>query len=94
MTHGIRIQLFKVRSFSLQFARKLDSKLRNLYSLDSDSIRQYRHEQNTNEQWCPLTEVSEDQAAFLATNSSLSEYGILGFELGYSQENPRQSPRI
>ena len=39
MTHGIRIQLFKVRSLSLQFARELYSELRKLYSLDSDSIR-------------------------------------------------------
>ena len=42
MTDGIRIQLFTVRSFSLQFARKLYSELQNLYSLKSDSIRQYR----------------------------------------------------
>jgi hypothetical protein len=25
---------------------------------------------------------------FTCTNSSLSEYGVLGFELGYSMENP------
>ena len=43
MTDGIRLRLFKVRSFSLKIARKLYSELRNLYSLDSmDSIRQYR----------------------------------------------------
>ena len=42
MTDGIRIQLFKVRSFSLKIARKLYSELQNLYSLDSDSIRQHR----------------------------------------------------
>ena len=42
MTHGIRIQLLTVRSFSLKIARKLYSEPRKLYSLDSDSIRQYR----------------------------------------------------
>ena len=42
MTHGIRIQLFKVCSFSLKISRKLYSELRKLFSLDSDSIRQYR----------------------------------------------------
>ena len=44
MTDGIRIQLIKVRSFSLKIARKLYSELRKLYSLKSDSIRQYRPE--------------------------------------------------
>ena len=39
MAHGIRIRFFKDRSFSLQFARKLYSELRQLYSfLNSDSI--------------------------------------------------------
>jgi 2-oxoglutarate dehydrogenase E1 component len=28
------------------------------------------------------------QETFIATNSSLSEFGVLGFELGYAQENP------
>ena len=28
------------------------------------------------------------QAQFLACNSILSEFGVLGFELGYSLENP------
>ena len=42
MTDGIRIQLFTVRSFSLQFARNLYSEVPNVYSLRSDAIRQYR----------------------------------------------------
>lgn len=29
------------------------------------------------------------QENFIARNSILSEYGVLGFELGYSYENPR-----
>uniref|UniRef100_K3WND9 2-oxoglutarate dehydrogenase, mitochondrial n=1 Tax=Globisporangium ultimum (strain ATCC 200006 / CBS 805.95 / DAOM BR144) TaxID=431595 RepID=K3WND9_GLOUD len=32
--------------------------------------------------------ISETQAEFVASNSSLSEFGVLGFELGYSLENP------
>lgn len=31
-----------------------------------------------------------DQEKFIARNSILSEYGVLGFELGYSYENPHQ----
>jgi len=31
----------------------------------------------------------ERQAIFIACNSSLSEFGVLGFELGYSLENPQ-----
>ena len=34
--------------------------------------------------YVPLQHLSEDQAPFTVCNSSLSEYGILGFELGYS----------
>ncbi|KAG6582993.1 oxoglutarate dehydrogenase (succinyl-transferring), E1 component [Phytophthora cinnamomi] len=32
--------------------------------------------------------ISDTQAEFVASNSSLSEFGVLGFELGYSLENP------
>ena len=38
--------------------------------------------------WCPLQNLGEGQAQFNACNSSLSEYGVLGFELGYALENP------
>ena len=36
----------------------------------------------------PLDHLSEDQAPYTVCNSHLSEYGVLGFELGYSQANP------
>jgi len=36
----------------------------------------------------PLKHVSPSQAQFNACNSSLSEFAVLGFELGYSLENP------
>lgn len=34
------------------------------------------------------SEIPELQAEFVASNSSLSEFGVMGFELGYSLENP------
>jgi len=36
----------------------------------------------------PLCHVEGAQAKFVVCNSNLSENGILGFELGYSMENP------
>lgn len=36
----------------------------------------------------PLCHLWPDQAPYLACNSSLSEYGVLGFELGFSMINP------
>jgi 2-oxoglutarate dehydrogenase E1 component len=36
----------------------------------------------------PLDHLSDDQAPYTVCNSHLSEYGVLGFELGYSQANP------
>lgn len=38
----------------------------------------------------PLSLLSDKQAKFTVTNSPLSEFGVLGFELGYSLENPHQ----
>ncbi|XP_058799660.1 2-oxoglutarate dehydrogenase complex component E1 isoform X4 [Phymastichus coffea] len=36
----------------------------------------------------PLSYLYPDQAPYTVCNSSLSEYGVLGFELGYSMTNP------
>ncbi|APX32305.1 alpha-ketoglutarate decarboxylase [Brachybacterium sp. P6-10-X1] len=38
--------------------------------------------------WTPLSYLSEDQARFNVYDSSLSEFAALGFEYGYSVENP------
>ncbi|CAG7853537.1 2-oxoglutarate dehydrogenase, mitochondrial; AltName: Full=2-oxoglutarate dehydrogenase complex component E1; Short=OGDC-E1; AltName: Full=Alpha-ketoglutarate dehydrogenase; Flags: Precursor [Serendipita indica DSM 11827] len=46
------------------------------------------HDQATERQYVPLKNLGKDQAAFTACNSSLSEYGVLGFELGYSLVSP------
>lgn len=36
----------------------------------------------------PLSNLYPDQAPYTVCNSSLSEFGVLGFELGYSMTNP------
>ncbi|KAI3781921.1 hypothetical protein L2E82_11949 [Cichorium intybus] len=48
------------------------------------------HDQETGERYCPLDHVMTNQhpEMFTVSNSSLSEFGVLGFELGYSMENP------
>ncbi|CAH3174419.1 unnamed protein product [Porites evermanni] len=38
--------------------------------------------------YCPLNDLSPDQAIYTVCNSSLSEYAVLGFELGFSMTNP------
>ena len=48
------------------------------------------HDQKTGERYFPLSHLFQGQKPhqFTICNSSLSEFGILGFELGYSMENP------
>jgi 2-oxoglutarate dehydrogenase E1 component len=48
------------------------------------------HDQETGESYCPLDHViiNQPEEMFTVSNSSLSEFGVLGFELGYSMENP------
>jgi 2-oxoglutarate dehydrogenase E1 component len=55
------------------------------------------HDQLTGEKAMPLAQVVPDgqagadpSASFIACNSSLSEFAVLGFELGYSLESPNQ----
>lgn len=38
--------------------------------------------------YCPFDELSAEQAKYTVCNSSLSEYAVLGFELGFSLTNP------
>eukprot|EP01062_Namystynia_karyoxenos_P082974 TRINITY_DN944_c0_g1_i1.p1 TRINITY_DN944_c0_g1~~TRINITY_DN944_c0_g1_i1.p1 ORF type:complete len:1054 (+),score=391.14 TRINITY_DN944_c0_g1_i1:88-3162(+) len=48
-------------------------------------------EQNTGAKFSPLAEHAKQCGAqCVVCNSSLSEYGVLGFELGISSENPNQ----
>ncbi|SCU71347.1 2-oxoglutarate dehydrogenase E1 component, putative [Trypanosoma equiperdum] len=42
----------------------------------------------TNKKYIPLCSLSEDQALVTICNSSLSEFGVSGFELGYNAVNP------
>ena len=44
-------------------------------------------DENTNEQFNRLNQVAEGQEPFRIYNSLLSEYGVLGFEYGYSLAN-------
>lgn len=47
------------------------------------------HDQENEQQYVPLNSLGADQATFTVCNSSLSEFGTLGFELGYSLVSPR-----
>ncbi|WPH00252.1 2-oxoglutarate dehydrogenase, mitochondrial [Acrodontium crateriforme] len=46
------------------------------------------HDQESESTYTPLQQLSKDQASFVVSNSSLSEYGTLGFEYGYSLSSP------
>eukprot|EP00127_Corallochytrium_limacisporum_P007174 Clim_evm47s243 gene=Clim_evmTU47s243 len=46
------------------------------------------HDQKNESLYCALSDLSDDQAQYTVSNSSLSEYAVLGFELGYSMTNP------
>ncbi|XP_069557206.1 2-oxoglutarate dehydrogenase complex component E1 [Brachyistius frenatus] len=47
------------------------------------------HDQNVDKRVCvPMDFVSPDQAPYTVCNSSLSEYGVLGFELGFAMASP------
>lgn len=46
------------------------------------------HSQQDNAKYEPLNNISADQAFFEVADSNLSEYGVLGFEYGYSLVNP------
>ncbi|KAJ8466741.1 hypothetical protein OPV22_029293 [Ensete ventricosum] len=48
------------------------------------------HDQQMGEMYCSLDHVlmNQDEEMFTVSNSSLSEFAVLGFELGYSMENP------
>ncbi len=46
------------------------------------------HDANTNQKYVPLQHLDGAKASFEIHNSPLSEYACLGFEYGYSSENP------
>lgn len=48
----------------------------------------YLYDQKTRERWCPLKQITPDQARVCIYNSLLSEAGVLGFDYGYSLNYP------
>ncbi|XP_062340486.1 2-oxoglutarate dehydrogenase complex component E1 isoform X2 [Osmerus eperlanus] len=47
------------------------------------------HDQNVDKRICiPMNHISDNQAPYTVCNSSLSEYGVLGFELGFAMASP------
>lgn len=46
------------------------------------------HDQQNENTYTPLQHIDPNQASFTISNSSLSEYGVLGFEYGYSLTSP------
>ncbi|KAH1490015.1 hypothetical protein LV164_000194 [Aspergillus fumigatus] len=46
------------------------------------------HDQENEATYTPLKHIAEDQGSFVISNSSLSEFGALGFEYGYSLTSP------
>ncbi len=48
----------------------------------------YFFDANTNEPYCGIDHIQEEQDRFHVYNSLLSEFGVLGFEYGYAMSNP------
>lgn len=48
----------------------------------------YVFDANTNEPYCHLDHIQENQQPFRIYNSLLSEFGVLGFEYGYAMATP------
>ncbi len=46
-------------------------------------------DQQTEETYCPLNNIAEGQGKLHIYNSLLSEYAVMGFELGYAMANPK-----
>jgi len=47
------------------------------------------HDQNNGNKYIPLNHIKDAKAKYFVADSNLSEYGVLGFEYGYSLVNPK-----
>ena len=74
---SLLVEGFPVR-LSGQDVRRGTFSHRHSYLIETDAEHEY----------VPLNNIQEGQAKFVAYNSFLSEYGVLGFEYGYSITNP------
>ncbi|MBK8660088.1 MAG: 2-oxoglutarate dehydrogenase E1 component, partial [Bacteroidetes bacterium] len=45
-------------------------------------------DEHTDKEYCRLSNLADEQGRFFVYNSHLSEYGVLGYEYGYSQPSP------
>lgn len=47
------------------------------------------HDEKTGEEFVPLHHISESNASFVAYNSPLTEFGVVGYEFGYNLEEEK-----
>ena len=72
-----------VRLWGEPVVRRLEVSARLL-----SSPHAYSHDQENEQTYVALKHLGGEQGSFTVTNSHLSEFGTLGFELGYSLVSP------
>uniref|UniRef100_A0A3Q4HUA3 2-oxoglutarate dehydrogenase complex component E1 n=1 Tax=Neolamprologus brichardi TaxID=32507 RepID=A0A3Q4HUA3_NEOBR len=73
----------------LRFGSLLTSTLVELHTDRRSHRHHVLHDQEVDKRICvPMNHLWENQASYTVCNSSLSEYGVVGFELGFAMANP------